>query len=135
MRRFDLFRPVDQPSHDSRVDAVEFFAGLLDRPDRPTAIFASDSVIALQVFKAVRSMMLSIPGDVSLVSFHDADWTSVTTPPITVVSQPVYDLGREAARMLIRRIQGTAEAPERRVLKTTLIARASICPPAKDRVE
>ncbi len=69
-------------------------AHLLQGIDRPTAIIASDSVIGLEVFKACRDAGLSLPDDLSLVSFHDADWTSVTSPPVTVVSQPVYQLGK-----------------------------------------
>ena len=60
------------------------------------------------------------------VAFHDADWTSVTSPPVTVISQPVYDLGMESAEILIRRINGAMEAPMRLVLPTTLIERQSV---------
>ncbi|TGT20363.1 LacI family transcriptional regulator, partial [Mesorhizobium sp. M3A.F.Ca.ET.174.01.1.1] len=58
---------------------------LLGSEDRPTAILASDSAVALDLFKAIRECGLSIPRDISLITFHNADWTSVTTPPITVI--------------------------------------------------
>jgi LacI family transcriptional regulator len=108
---------------------------LLNLPEPPTAILASDNVVALEVLRTIRALGLSIPDDVSLVTFHDADWTSVVTPPVTVVGQPIYDLGLESARMLIERIRGTAAAPRQLVVKTTLTKRQSVGPPASRRDE
>jgi LacI family transcriptional regulator len=104
----------------------ELATAILRSPEPPTAIIASDSVIGLEVFKVCRELGLSIPDDLSLVSFHDADWTSVTTPPVTVVRQPVYALGETAARLLVGRLKGNSDAAARVVLETTLVERASI---------
>lgn len=103
-------------------------ATLMQAANRPTAIIASDSVIGLEVFKACRDSGLSLPDDLSLVSFHDADWTSVTSPPVTVVSQPVYQLGETAATLLVQRLNGEQGAPRKHVLPTALIERASVGP-------
>lgn len=114
-----------------RVGAVKseqthsIVAELFRSPERPTAIIASDSMIALGIFKVHRQLGLSIPGDVSLVSFHDADWTSVTTPTVTVVRQPVYDLGTTAAKLLVERLNGAAPAARKVVLKSEIVERAS----------
>jgi LacI family transcriptional regulator len=108
----------------------KIIADLLSLPHRPTAILASDNVVGLEVFKAIRALGMSIPDDLSLIAFHDADWTSVTTPPITVISQPVYDLGIESAQILIKRINGATEPPLRLALATTLIERQSVGIPA-----
>lgn len=104
----------------------ELATAILRSPQPPTAIIASDSVIGLEVFKVCRELGVSIPDDLSLVSFHDADWTSVTTPPVTVVRQPVYALGETAARLLVGRLKGNSDAAARVVLETTLVERASI---------
>ncbi|OLP58835.1 LacI family transcriptional regulator [Xaviernesmea oryzae] len=102
---------------------------MIEAPLRPTAIIASDSVIALEVFKLCREFAIRIPDDLSLVSFHDADWTSVTTPPVTVIRQPVYQLGETAARLLVRRMKGDVGPPTRTVLETELVERASVSMP------
>ncbi|WP_046665695.1 LacI family DNA-binding transcriptional regulator [Neorhizobium galegae] len=112
-----------------RGEGDKIISELLQGADRPTAILASDNVVALEVFKTLRRLGLSIPQDLSLIAFHDADWTSVTSPPITVIAQPVYDLGFESAQILIRRITGIGDAPRCRVLATTLIKRQSIGAP------
>lgn len=100
--------------------------GLLNAKTPPSAIIASDSLIALEIFKIARELGIAIPHTLSLMTFHDAAWTAVTTPPVTVVRQPVYELGEAAARMLIERLNGE-ECPARRVvIPTQLIERGSI---------
>ncbi|MEZ2127689.1 MULTISPECIES: LacI family DNA-binding transcriptional regulator [unclassified Sinorhizobium] len=98
----------------------------LQAKDRPTAIIASDSVIGPEVFKTSRAIGLAIPADLSLVSFHDADWTTVTSPPVTVVRQPVYRLGETAAKLLVERLNGDAEKARSIVLETEFVERASV---------
>jgi LacI family transcriptional regulator len=99
---------------------------MLQAPERPTAIIASDSVIGLEVFKTCRELGLVLPDDLSLVSFHNADWTTVTSPPITVIEQPVYALGEGAAKLLVERLNGADGKAHRLVLENRLIERASV---------
>ncbi|GGE23287.1 LacI family transcriptional regulator [Aureimonas endophytica] len=108
--------------------AQAILAELLTGADRPTAILASDSKIALEVFRAARTLGLAIPRDLSLVTFDDAEWTSALSPAVTVLAQPSYDLGGEAMRMLAERIEGRREV-RRRVFDTPLIERESVAPP------
>lgn len=105
----------------------EIMDSMFQGTDRPSAIIASDSIIGLEVFKAGREMGLTVPDDLSLASFHDADWTSVTSPPVTVVQQPVYQLGETAAKLLVERLSGHDGEARHIVLPTTLIERASVC--------
>lgn len=100
-------------------------------PQRSSAIVASGSLIALEVFKAVQHLGLSIPEDISLIAFHDPNWTSVTTPPIIVIRQSVYQLGETVASLLIARINGTDSEARRIVLPTELIGRKSVDGPMK----
>lgn len=102
---------------------------LLTAADRPTAIFASDSLVAYVIFKTVQALGLRIPDDLSLISFYDAEWMSVTTPPISVIDQPVYDMGTRVAELLIARIDGEASAPQLCVLPTRFIERTSVAAP------
>ena len=72
---------------------------------------------------------MRIPDHLSLVSFYDAEWTSVTTPPISVIDQPVYDMGTQAAELLIARINGETPPARHCVLPTRFIERGSIGAP------
>lgn len=109
-------------------------AELLSGPDRATAIIASDSRIALDVFRTTRALGWAVPRDLSLVTFDDADWTGAISPAVTVVAQPSYDLGFEAAAMLLERIEGRRTEPRRCLLETTLIERESVAAPPKRRL-
>ncbi len=80
--------------------------------DRPTALITSYSRLALPAFQGIRDMGLRVPDDVSLVCLDDADWMTVSAPPISAVSLPAYQMGSRAAEVLISRIAG--EGPEAR---------------------
>ena len=104
---------------------------ILDDDRGITAIVSSDSLIALGVFRVARALGRNIPDDLSLVAFDDADRTGVTTPGITVMAQPIHEIGAEAARLLIRRIGGDGAPPVTRVLEQHLIERESVGPPRR----
>jgi LacI family transcriptional regulator len=102
---------------------------LVALPDRPTAVFASNSRVALGVLKAIRDAGLEMPREISMVGFDDADWTSVVTPPISVVAQPTHALGRRAAELLLARISGDEEPPRLHMMATDFLSRMSVAPP------
>jgi len=97
-------------------------------PEPATAVVASDGLIALSVIEAIQELGLSIPGDVSFLMYDDFAWTRLTTPPLTVIAQPVYDMGVAAASALIRQIEGRkpTAAPD---LAARLIKRGSVGAP------
>ena len=98
---------------------------LLDRPDRPTAIFTANNFMTHGALLAARELRLRIPRDLALVGFDDLDWTTLVDPPLTVVSQPVGELGRVAGERLLARIGGEDGPPRRVRLATRLIVRGS----------
>jgi LacI family transcriptional regulator len=98
---------------------------LLGRRDRPTAIFTANNFMTHGSLLAARELGLRIPGDLALVGFDDLDWTTLIDPPLTVVSQPVTELGRVAGERLLRRIGGEDGPPRRIRLDTRLIVRGS----------
>lgn len=102
---------------------------LLSGPDAATAIIASDGLIALSVVEAIQESGLAIPDDVSFLMYDDFAWTRLTTPPLTVIAQPVYDMGIAAASALIRQIEGRRSSAPARELVATLIHRGSVGAP------
>jgi LacI family transcriptional regulator len=101
---------------------------LLFLPDPATVLVASDGLIALSVLAAIQELELSIPGDVSFLMFDDFAWTRLTTPPLTVIAQPVYDMGVAAASALIRQIEGRKASDTAPTLEARLIRRGSVGP-------
>ena len=110
--------------------AYEAARELLARPDRPTALFASDSVIALGVLRAVTDAGLSVPGDVAVLAGDEPAWARVTTPPLSTVAQPVADLGRVALELLTARLADPSRPYADVVLPTVFRSRASTAAPA-----
>jgi LacI family transcriptional regulator len=122
-RRLVARIPVNAADTESRIEA------LLDEA-APTAIFAANNALAEQAWRVLRRRGLRIPHDVSLVGFDDVPWMEMVEPPITVVDQPTVELGRCAARLLLRRLEGgTALPPALEVLQPRLVVRGSAGPP------
>jgi LacI family transcriptional regulator len=65
---------------------------------------------------------------VSIVGFDDLEWTTIVRPPLTVIAQPVYELGLTAARRLLARIAGDESPAMVITLATTFIVRQSTGP-------
>jgi LacI family transcriptional regulator len=100
---------------------------LLHGRERPSAVLALGNLLALGVLQAVRQERLTIPDDLSLVAFDDQPWASVMSPPLTIVAQPIEELGRQVLELLLERIATRGEAPPtRRTLPVRLIERDSV---------
>ncbi|MEZ4769843.1 MAG: substrate-binding domain-containing protein [Caldilineales bacterium] len=99
---------------------------LLGMAEPPTAIFAANNAIAMGVIDSVGRHGLRIPHDIALVCFDDLPHASHLFPFLTVASQPVYDLGVNAAQLLLSRLADAEELPVRQVvLPTRLVVRRS----------
>lgn len=77
---------------------------LLSLASPPDAILASNHLLAIGAFEAIRSLGLSIPRNVALTAFDNPLWTSLVEPRLTVVAQPNYSMGATAAHLLLERI-------------------------------
>lgn len=110
-------------------EAVDVAVGeLLDLSDPPTAFVASDSLIAQGTLAALKNRGLKIPDDVSFMMYDDFPWTDLITPPLTVVRQPIYEMGATAASRVLCLIDGTDPGPMP-LLKAEVIYRDSITAP------
>lgn len=105
-------------------DAEVRIGALLDE-GRPTALFAANNQLAEHAWNVLRGRGLALPRDMSLVGFDDVQWTSMVDPGITVVAQPTDELGRAAARLLLRRIEDPECEPADECLEPTLVRRGS----------
>lgn len=101
---------------------------LLDLEDPPTAVFASNDVMAFGVMDAVRDRGFRIPGDISIVGFDDIPQAASVHPPLTTVRQPLEEMGRVAARSLLALIDDPRRTADRIELPTELVVRQSCRP-------
>lgn len=122
----DLIRLIDPTERASEP----IVSGWLASASPPNAIFSGNSLITLGAINAIHQAGLSIPDDIALAGFDDANWMPHIGHGITVISQPIYEMGRTAAELLFRRMHEPEHAPREIVLKGKLIVRGST-PPLK----
>jgi DNA-binding LacI/PurR family transcriptional regulator len=104
---------------------------LLRLVPRPTAIFASNDLIALGVLQAAHELGLRCPEDLSVIGFDNLELGEYTNPSLTTVHQPGYQLGARAADILLAQVSGRQQSVQHVVLKTDLILRGSVGPPSE----
>lgn len=117
---------VGPASVDGGIAGIEraWAAGL-----RPTAVLAMSDAMAIGVMRALRSIQLGVPRDVSVVGFDDIDLAPHVDPPLTTVHQPIRRKGEEAVRLLLTVVERPDGAePEHRLLETRLVIRGSTGP-------
>ena len=89
---------------------------LLQLPNRPTAIFAANDLMALGAICAIQDAGLSVPHDMAVVGYDNREFTWIARPHITTVVMPVYEMGRIAAEILLQQIaDGTRDNDEVKV--------------------
>ncbi len=94
-----------------------------------TAVLAGNDLIALGCYDALERHGLSCPGDVSVVGFNDMPFIHRVAPPLTSVRVPHYEIGAEAARLLLEVLQDTDRHPRSLLLPLSLSVRGSTAPP------
>jgi LacI family transcriptional regulator len=117
----ELVRRAEFRSAPAREAASELFG----ESEPPDALLVASSTMAVGVLEELAARKLRPGRDVGIVSFDDAPWTGLLDPPLTVVTQPAYEIGSLAAQLLLARIGGSADGPNSTVLRARLIPRAS----------
>lgn len=98
---------------------------LLGHPDRPTAIFAPNDLVATGVLSAADERRLRVPADVSVVGYDNTHLAAIRHISLTSVDQPRRDMGRIAAEQLCARIEDPFRTPEQRLVVPHLVIRAT----------
>jgi LacI family transcriptional regulator len=104
---------------------------LLNRKVDFTALVCYDDIAAIGALRAIRDHGLRVPEDISVVGFDDIQSAAFQNPSLTTIRQPLHEMGRIAARIVLERVRGQAEAPGMMAVLPELIIRESTCPPAE----
>jgi len=107
---------------DSGLDAARI---LLNRPDRPTAIFAQNDDMAAATIVAAGELGIAVPGELSVAGFDDSQFASTVWPRITTIRQPIRAMAQAATDALVQIMEGSHRTPEHRVMPYELIVRGS----------
>jgi LacI family transcriptional regulator len=101
-------------------------AQLLALPVPPTAIMAGNNLMTLGAMHALREARIEVPGQMALVGFDDFDWADFFVPRLTLIAQPVKELGARAVHMLLQRM-ATPGAPTQSVRLAPSLQRRDSC--------
>lgn len=112
-------------------DAPERIRRLLEMEDRPTAILVSDDILAVSLQQVCWEMGISIPQDLSILSFNNSLFARLTTPQLTSIDINSLQLGIEAASQIINHIENPNLLATKIIVPHYLIERNS-CSPCAD---
>ena len=98
---------------------------LLRRKNRPDGIFSPVEQLAICSYEICEELKIDIPKDIKIISFSNLQTASMLNPSLTTITQPAYEIGREAASILFKLIEkkGFNFILEKTVLKSQLIER------------
>lgn len=99
---------------------------LLTLSSPPSAIFSTGNTATVGVYSAINKLGKRILTDIGVIGFDDLPWVYALNPPLTVISQPVYQIGFVAGQLAIQRMFGDGPKEKQEiVLETSLIIRGS----------
>jgi LacI family fructose operon transcriptional repressor len=105
--------------------AAEALTERLASGERPDAVVVSNGLMLLGASRAIRAAGLETPRHLALTGFDNETWTELVGPGLTVIEQPVADIGRTAMDLLFERLERPDMAPRKVVLSGRLVARGS----------
>jgi LacI family transcriptional regulator len=102
---------------------------LLEKTPRPTAIIASNDQMALAALEVARSIGLSVPEDLSIISFDNTPLVHFTQPPLTAIDQPISATASKAVGLIIAAQKGEERPKKLTIISAEIIERGSVAPP------
>lgn len=111
-----------------RMDIIGELEEMWRRDTFPDAFFAVNDLSLIELLKFLTSKNINIPQQVSVISVDDSPFLEISTPPTSVVKQPTFDIGRDAAKKILELITNATLEDIYEVNRYTpiLIKRASI---------
>jgi LacI family transcriptional regulator len=102
---------------------------LLDLARPPTALVATNNLMALGAMRALKERGMRVPGDMALVAFDEFEWTDLFQPRLTTIAQPCKQIGETAVQLMLDRFADPDAPPQHVYLETILHHRESCgCP-------
>ncbi len=111
---------------DTMIEAEAIVPELFSRPERPDGIFAVNDLTAAAAMRIVMEMGYRVPEDIAVVGFTSGLMSDITNPTLTSIEQHGYDIGKEAVKLLIDRLEKNHDRPtETKIIKTELVIKGS----------
>lgn len=108
--------------HTGKVE--EYTLQLINLPQRPDAVFAINDYAAIEMMHVFKKNGLRIPEDIAVLGFNNETVCKFVEPSLSSIELSSYDLGTEAAELLLKQMKGNRE-PEKKLVKSRLVIRES----------
>jgi len=109
----------------TEIDGYRLTKDMMSQAKPPQAIFVNNNLSTMGALKAIRELGLRMPQDIAVVGFDDIPMATELITPLTVVAQPTQEIGEEAVRLLLRRLNSPEASIQSLLLQTQLIIRES----------
>lgn len=120
---------IKKGDHRSSEIGKKLAIEILEQDPRPTAIFVLNNQMTLGALEAINEKNLMIPDDISIIGFDDMLWAKAISPPLTVIRQPGYEMGRRVAELFFQRMNDPDRDRVLIIMEPKLIIRESSSPP------
>ncbi|WP_394217613.1 LacI family DNA-binding transcriptional regulator [Halobacillus trueperi] len=90
-----------------------------------TALFIANNVMTMGAVSYLKEHQVNIPEEIGIIGYDDYDWMKITSPPLSVVRQPAFEIGKVAVEQLLKRINGSQEKYTEVMLDSELVQRGS----------
>lgn len=94
-----------------RADIRKRLEEVWSSSDRPEAFFATNDLSLVELLRFIKEKEIQVPQDVSIIAVDDSPFLEIFTPPITVIKQPTFEMGKEAVKKLLK-LMGTETLEE-----------------------
>ena len=108
--------------HEAGYDGAKFLFSLAKQP---TAIFAFNDIMAIGALSFALENHIEVPRELSIIGVDNIPLSGFVTPRLTTVEQPIIEIGRAAAKLLLQRVQKTPMSSVQHVLPSKLVVRDS----------
>ncbi|MFB1049883.1 LacI family DNA-binding transcriptional regulator [Paraliobacillus sp. JSM ZJ581] len=105
--------------------STEDIKTLLQKHPDIDGIFTANDTIAIRTMKAAEEMQIKIPDDLSIIGFDGISLGEITSPSLTTMAQPIYEMGRKAASMIMDEINDPSLPKRVEKLEVTFMERQS----------
>ncbi|MFC7322439.1 LacI family DNA-binding transcriptional regulator [Halobacillus campisalis] len=90
-----------------------------------TALFVANNVMTMGAVSYLQTNGVKVPDQMAIIGYDDYDWMKISSPPLSVVRQPAFEMGKAAVEQLLKRIHGDTEGANEVMLDSELVIRGS----------
>ncbi|GGF30209.1 LacI family transcriptional regulator [Halobacillus andaensis] len=90
-----------------------------------TALFVANNVMTMGSVSYLQANDVKVPDQMAIIGYDDYDWMKIASPPLSVVRQPAFEMGKAAVEQLLKRIHGDTEGTNEVMLNSELVIRGS----------